>query len=106
MIKEYGMSAKVGQVYFAREKRNQFLNIPMEGAVGYSEATAELIDSEVRDIIHQQYTRALEILRQKREILDKGAGLLLEKEKIEGTELKALMGETASQSTESHKKGA
>ncbi|UCE54020.1 MAG: ATP-dependent zinc metalloprotease FtsH [Desulfobacterales bacterium] len=94
MVKEYGMSAKVGQVYFAREKRNQFLNIPMEGAVEYSEATAELIDSEVRDIINQQYAKALEILQQKREILNKGAGLLLEKEKIEGTELKALMGET------------
>jgi ATP-dependent Zn protease len=32
MIKEYGMSAKVGQVYFARGKRAQFLNVPMEGA--------------------------------------------------------------------------
>jgi cell division protease FtsH len=106
MIKEYGMSAKVGQVYFAREKRNQFLNIPMEGAAEYSEATAELIDSEVREIIHQQYTRALEILQQKREILSKGAGLLLEKEKIEGTELKELMGETSSQSAEGPKKGA
>jgi len=105
MIKEYGMSAKVGQVYFAREKRNQFLNIPMEGAAEYSEATAELIDSEVREIIQQQYTRALEILQQKREILNKGAGLLLEKEKIEGAELKALMGETSSQLTDSHRKG-
>jgi len=96
MVKEYGMSAKVGQVYFAREKRNRFLNIPMEGAVDYSEVTAELIDSEVRDIISQQYTRAQEILQQKREILNKGAGLLLEKEKIEGTQLKALMAETSS----------
>ena len=92
MVKEYGMSAKVGQIYFAREKRNQFLNIPMEGAVEYSEATAELIDSEVKDIVDKQYARALEILKQKREVLNKGAELLLEKEKIEGTELKALMG--------------
>jgi cell division protease FtsH len=93
MVKEYGMSPKVGQVYFAREKRNQFLNIPMEGAAEYSEATAELIDSEVREIVNQQYTKALEILRQKREFLNKGAALLLEKEKIEGTEIKALMDE-------------
>jgi cell division protease FtsH len=68
MVKEYGMSATVGQVYFAREKRNQFLNIPMEGAVEYSESTAELIDSEVRQIIGSQYSRAMEILREKREI--------------------------------------
>ncbi|MGD9238475.1 MAG: ATP-dependent zinc metalloprotease FtsH [Desulfobacterales bacterium] len=106
MVKEYGMSPKVGQVYFAREKRNQFLNIPMEGAVDYSEATAELIDSEVREIVNQQYARALETLQQKREVLDKGAGLLLEKEKIEGTELKALMGGDQSQSARGHEKGA
>jgi cell division protease FtsH len=96
MVKEYGMSPKVGQVYFAREKRNQFLNIPMEGAVDYSEATAELIDNEVREIVNQQYAKAMEILQQKREVLNKGAVLLLEKEKIEGTELKALMGEDES----------
>jgi cell division protease FtsH len=91
MVKEYGMSAKVGQIYFAREKRNQFLNIPTEGAVEYSEATAELIDSEVREIINNQYKRTMEILLEKRDVLDKGAKILLEKEKIEGDELNALM---------------
>jgi cell division protease FtsH len=105
MVKEYGMSPKVGQVYFARQKRNQFLNLPMEGAVEYSEATAELIDSEVRDIVNQQYAKALEILRQKREFLNKGAGLLLEKEKMEGEELKALMDETLLRSAQNRKKG-
>ena len=77
MVKEYGMSAKVGQVYFARGKRAQFLNIPMEGAVEYSEATAELIDGEVKDIVNQQYARALEILQQRRDVLNKGAEMLL-----------------------------
>jgi cell division protease FtsH len=91
MVKEYGMSAKMGQVYFAREKRNQFLNIPMEGAVEYSEATAEMIDSEVREIIGNQYARTMEILGEKRDILDNGAKILLEKEKIEGDELNALI---------------
>jgi cell division protease FtsH len=100
MVKEYGMSATVGQVYFAREKRNQFLNIPMEGAVEYSESTAELIDSEVRQIIGSQYSRAMEILREKREILDKGAKTLLENEKIEGAELKALMNVTSTAPSE------
>jgi cell division protease FtsH len=91
MVKEYGMSAKVGQVYFAREKRNKFLNFPMEGAVEYSEATAELIDSEVREIVNNQYSKAMEIIREKKEILGKGAKILLEKEKIEKEELKALV---------------
>jgi cell division protease FtsH len=91
MVKEYGMSAKVGQVYFVREKRNKFLNFPMEGAVEYSEATAELIDSEVREIVNNQYSKAMEIIREKKEILGKGAKILLEKEKIEKEELKALV---------------
>jgi cell division protease FtsH len=95
MVKEYGMSSKVGQVYFAREKRNQFLNIPMEGAVEYSEATAELIDNEVRQIINDQYIKTRKILEERRDILDEGARLLLEKEKIEGEEVRMLLEQPA-----------
>lgn len=65
--------------------------MPMEGAVEYSEATAELIDNEVRGIINYQYKRTMEILLEKRDILDQGAEILLEKEKIEGDQLNALM---------------
>jgi len=91
MVKEYGMSQKLGQVYFAREKKARFMDLGMEGAVEYSEATAELIDNEVRDIINEQFNRAREILDSKKELLEKGALILLEKEKIEGSELKELM---------------
>jgi cell division protease FtsH len=92
MVKEYGMSQKIGQVYFAREKKSHFLNLPYEGAMEYSEATAELIDNEVKEIINNQYSIAKEILAEKREILEKGTKLLLEKEKIEGDEMKSLLG--------------
>jgi cell division protease FtsH len=95
MVKEYGMSDKVGKVYFSNEKRAAFLNVYGEGASDYSEATAELIDREVRQIIDEQYTRAQEILKEKRDILDKAAKVLLEREKIDGEELKALMDESS-----------
>jgi cell division protease FtsH len=91
MVKEYGMSKNVGQVYFSREKKPLFLETGMPSGGEYSEATAEMIDREVRGIISEQYERAHEILKGKRDILDKGAVVLLEKEKIEGEELKALM---------------
>jgi cell division protease FtsH len=91
MVKEYGMSEKIGQVYFAREKRGQYLSVPVEGAIDYSEATAELIDNEVREIISDQYAKTRQILEEKKAILDKGAQLLLEKEKIEGKEIKTLL---------------
>jgi len=91
MVKEYGMSSKVGQVYFAREKRARYLNLPMEGAAEYSEATAELIDLEVAEIIKQQYAKAKEILMGKRQVLEKGATMLLDQEKIEGRVIKDLL---------------
>ena len=91
MVTQYGMSAKAGQVYLAREKRGQFLDVPgFESPAEYSEATAELIDSEIKEIIQAQYTVALDILRDKRPLLEKGAVLLLEKETITGSELQEL----------------
>jgi len=93
MVKEYGMSEKVGQVYFAREKRARFLEIAPQGSLDYSETTAQLIDAEIREIINAQYARALEIVAKNRAVLDKGAELLLKREKIDGAELKTLMAE-------------
>ena len=94
MVKEYGMSSKVGKVYFAKDKRSPFLNMGMEGSGEYSESTAELIDNEIRGIINEQYEKALEILKGKKNTMVTTAKVLLEKEKIEGEELKALMEET------------
>jgi cell division protease FtsH len=65
----------------------------MEGAWEYSQSTAALIDEEVKAILAAQFEQASAILEGKRTVLDKGAKLLLEREKIEGEELKALMGD-------------
>jgi cell division protease FtsH len=92
MVKEYGMSTTIGQVYFSREKRPLFIEAGLQGGGEYSEATAETIDKEIKDIISVQYQRALDILREKKDVMDKGAKVLLEKEKIDGEELKALLG--------------
>ena len=92
MVKEYGMSTKVGHVYFAREKQSRFLNIPgHQGPIEYSEATAEIIDNEVREIIKQQYETARNILDAKKSLLKESAELLLDKETIEGDTLKQLI---------------
>jgi cell division protease FtsH len=90
MVKEYGMS-KVGQVFYASQRRAQFLNPIPEGPGEYSEATAEEIDQEIKEIISAQYERALNLLRGRRDILEKSVAVLLEKETIEGDELKQLM---------------
>ena len=90
MVKEYGMS-NVGQVYYAPNRRAQFLGTMPEGPRDYSEATAEAIDQQINGIISAQYDRALEILSGKRGILEESVAVLLEKETIEGDELKRIM---------------
>ena len=91
MVKEYGMSARLGQVYLAHERRMQYLNMGLPEQGDYSEATARTIDDEVQEIISREYEKALAILREKKQSLQKGAQLLLEKEKLEGPEIKALL---------------
>jgi cell division protease FtsH len=100
MVKEYGMSQQLGQVYFAHNKQSQFLNPTQDSGGDYSEMTAHLIDKEIRHIIDEEYERALEILKSKRDILDQAAEKLLESEVIEGEELKKLA-DTVTKQTES-----
>ncbi len=95
MVKEYGMSSDLGQVYLAHEKRSRFLETGLEPVGEYSEATAELIDKEIREIINRQSETAVQILQGKKEVLEKGAALLLEKEVIEGKEIAALLAATS-----------
>jgi cell division protease FtsH len=77
-------------VYFAHKKQSQFLNLSQEGSGDYSAMTAHLIDKEIRQIIDEQYERALEILRSKRAILNRTAEELIESETIQGEALSAL----------------
>ncbi len=100
MVKEYGMSSQVGQVYFAREKRSPFLDTMAPEGGDYSEATAELIDREIKAIIDGQFAKAREVLTEKRNVLEEGAALLMEKEKIEGSDLLALVNRKPAQHPE------
>jgi len=92
MVTEYGMSQELGQVYLAPEKRPQFLDVAGGSRVEYSQSTAELIDKEIKNIISDQYQRALEIIREKEDALRSVSQVLLEKEKIDGDELRKLLG--------------
>jgi len=94
MVKEYGMSEKLGYMTFEKERRPLFLDInPSFGAKDYSEETAREIDNEVRKIIEESYQRVKTILNDKKELLKKVAQTLLEKEVIEGEELRLLIKE-------------
>jgi cell division protease FtsH len=102
MVKEYGMSERLGQVYFAHKRQPQFLN-PMPEARGeYSDETAQIIDEEVRRIIDDQYAVALAILRKNMDLLKRTASQLLEDEVIEGPTLADLLKSVQSKANDSH----
>ncbi len=92
MVREYGMSEKLGPMTFERERRPLFLEIAMpQGTKDYSEATAQDIDREVATLVDRAYRRAREILEREKPLLEKTAMILLEKEVLEGEELRQIL---------------
>lgn len=91
MVKEYGMGESLGNVYYARKRKAQFLDIMPDGAAEYSEQTAQKIDEEVKLIIAQQYERALGILSKQQKTLQQAAEILLKNEKMDAAQIKDLM---------------
>ncbi len=96
MVKQYGMSEKLGHMTFEQERKPLFLDItPGSGAKEYSEETAREIDNEVKAIIEHSYTKVKDTLTKKRDLLELVARTLLEKESIDGEELRNMLKEHA-----------
>jgi cell division protease FtsH len=92
MVKLYGMSDKLGQRSFERDRQPLFLQATQPSSQGdYSEETSREIDCEVRQIIDEQYERTSEIVRSQEPVLREAASVLLGKETISGEELKAIV---------------
>jgi cell division protease FtsH len=92
MVKSYGMSDKLGTIALDRERQPLVMQIQVPPEKGdYSEETAREIDCEVRRIIDEQYERVKRLLAEKKPALIAGATILLEREVISGSELKAIM---------------
>jgi len=90
MVTQYGMSDRLGQVYFAHQQQPQFLAALGETRGQYSDETAKTIDEEVKRIIEDQYQIAFQILNDNRMLLAETAGKLLTDEVIDGDDLTAL----------------
>jgi cell division protease FtsH len=94
MVREYGMSERLGPITFERERRPLFLEtILTPSGKDYSEATAQEIDREVSTLVEKAYRRAREILESRQDALEKVAKVLLQKEVLEGEELRQLLNE-------------
>ena len=90
MVTKYGMSERVGTITLGQNQEEVFLGRDFAQSKEYSEETAGVIDEEVKRIIDDAYNRAEEILKEHIDKLHRVAGVLLEKEKIDGEEFDAI----------------
>ena len=86
MVTKYGMSDRVGAIMLGSTQEEVFLGRDFAQSKEYSEETAAIIDEETKKIIDIAYNRAEEILKANIDKLHQVAGILLEKEKIDGEE--------------------
>ncbi|MDR1376880.1 MAG: ATP-dependent zinc metalloprotease FtsH [Synergistaceae bacterium] len=91
MVTELGMSDRLGLVKLGRKHEEIFLGRDISEDRDYSEEVAYAIDQEVKAIVDSCYARAKEILSENQALLDKIAGILLERETLDGKEFEALM---------------
>jgi cell division protease FtsH len=89
MVLDWGMSEKFNNIAFGGKQEQVFLGEQMGSQQDYSDSTAREIDHEVKAILQQAYDRALDAITTHRDVLDKLADELLEKEEVPG---KAVMG--------------
>ncbi len=88
MVTIFGMSEKIGNLsYYDSTGQNDF-----SFTKPYSEKTAELIDSEVKELVENAYTQAKELLKQHQEQHKQVAELLLEREVIFSDDLERILG--------------
>lgn len=91
MVTQYGMSEVLGARVYGEKQEMVFLGREISEQRDYSDAIAEQIDNEVRQIIDIQYGRARNILEEHRDKLELVAQRLLEVETLEAADFVALM---------------
>ena len=93
MVTQYGMSERIGTLTLGQGQEEVFLGRDFGHTKEYSEETAAVIDEETKRIVDTGYNRAKQILSEHLDKLHQVAGVLLEKEKIEADEFKAIFEE-------------
>jgi cell division protease FtsH len=91
MVTEYGMSERLGPLKLGHRHGNPFLGRDLMEDRNYSEDVATAIDEEVRAIIEGCYQQAQRVLEEHREMMDRIAAVLLERETIDREQFLALM---------------
>lgn len=90
MVTEWGMSKQVGPVYYGTSSE-VFLGRDYGTTHSYSEQTASAIDKEVNELIESAHQRALKILNEHRDVMDRMVRVLIECETIYAEEVDMLV---------------
>ena len=91
MVCEWGMSEKLGMVEYGEHDDYVFLGRELSKQRDYSEATAQEIDREVRKLCDDAYSRAQQLLGDRRDKLEAIAKALLEYETLDGAQIRDLL---------------
>ncbi|MFV0373331.1 ATP-dependent metallopeptidase FtsH/Yme1/Tma family protein, partial [Microbacterium sp.] len=87
MVTEYGMTMQVGPVKLGQSSGEVFMGRDMGHGRDYSEQIAETVDAQTRALIEQAHNEAYQVINANREVLDRLALALLEKETLDHLEL-------------------
>jgi cell division protease FtsH len=91
MVCSYGMSEKLGPVTLSDDHNPVFIGREFGAAPKHSPEKARQIDDEVYSILTERYARAKQMLIERRDVLDKIAHALLERETLEEADLRLLL---------------
>ena len=101
MVTKYGMSDKIGPIFFGSDNNEVFLGKDFSHVRDYSENVASQIDDEIERLISEAYEKTKQILNDHMDKLHQVAEILLQQDKIEGKEFTAIMeGRAPDDSTE------
>lgn len=87
MVTHLGMSSVLGPMVYGKKDEMVFLGKEFTEQRDYSEAVAEQIDIEVKGLVNDAYKRAIDILKERREVLEVLAEKLLDQETVDKKEL-------------------
>ncbi len=91
MVTQFGMSDKVGMVAVGDRDHEIFLGREFSQRRETSERTAQLVDDEVKRFIDEAYEKARQILMENRDLLERIALTLLDRETIDGADLDLIL---------------
>ena len=94
MVTRWGMSERLGTISYSERKDPFAKTILTTGAREYSEQTAGIIDEEVNRIVKRAYERAVSLLVEHRNTLDRIARALRVHETLDAKQLRAILEET------------